>query len=434
MIPRRARLEAALVLIAGLLAGTTPAAAQTAGRPRPASPPPPDSTATARPGPTLFVPARQDSAPPESPPAPLLIPGRASPEDTSRSNPEKRAHDAFALGRQLEAQGAPGAAIVSYLNAVKFDPTLPDAHYRIAMLFLTRDQLGEAAKHLAAEVEHHPKNEDAVRQLGLCLARMGDSERAIRSLERLARHSPREGENWRALGFAYLAAKRPREAEAALRRALRLPPATVEERRDLGAALGALGRDAEARVQYRLALALAPTDAPTWLNLGNLERRAGRRDSALACYRRAEASDSSFALALKAQTQVLRELNRDDEAVDAYRRWLTRHPDHHGTRLEAVQLLEELGRSDEALALARDGTRQRVDSGQPHVILALVLRGRGDTPGALVELRRAEALYHGNPPEREKVRKTIAAMRAAAPDSLRAIFDADSVAASGRRK
>jgi len=66
--------------------------------------------------------------------------------------------------------------------------------------------------------------------------------------------------------------------------------------------------------------------------------------------------------------------------------------------------------------------------------LYLVLRGRGDTPGALVELRRAEALYHGNPPEREKVRKTIAAMRAAAPDSLRAIFDADSVAASGRRK
>ena len=353
--------------------------------------------------------------------------------DTSRGGPLKRAHDAFALGRQLEANGLPGAAIISYLNALRSDPTLPDANYRIAMLYLTRDQVAEAAKHLAAEVEHHPKNDAAVRQFGLCLARLGDTGRAIRILERLERHSPREGENWRALGFAYLAAKRPREAESALRRALRLPPTTVEERRDLGAALGALGRDAEARVQYRAALALAPRDAPTWLNLGNLERRAGQRDSALACYRRAEAGDSSFALALEAQTQLLRELHRDDEAVAAYRRWLARHPDHHGTRLEAVQFLEALGRADEALDLARAGTRQPVDSGQPHVILAMVLRGRGDSAGALVELRRAEALYRKHPAEQEKVRKTIAAMRAAAPESLRAIFAADSVAAAGRR-
>jgi Flp pilus assembly protein TadD len=384
----------------------------------------------AEPGATLLVPARQDSAPPESAPAPLLIPGRPSPGDTTARSAARRARDAYLMGQQLERQGAPGAAIVSYRNAVMFDPTIPDANFRMAMLFLTRDQVGEAAKCLAAEVEHHPENDDAIRQLGLCLARMGDAPRAVQHLERLARRRPNDGANWQALGFAYLAARRPREAEASLRRALRLPPTTVEELRDLGAALGALGRDGEARVQYRRALALEPCDPSSWVNLGNLERRGGRRDSALTHYRRAEACDSGFALALQGQVQLLREQKRDGEAADAYRRWLRRHPDHHGARLEAVRLLDALGRGDEALAVATEGTRQPVDSGQPHVILGMVLRGRGDIRGALTELRRAEKLFRGSATEHERVRRTIAAMRAGAPDSLRAMFVADSVSAA----
>ena len=82
-----------------------------------------------RPGATLLVPAQQDSAPPESEPAPLLIPGRPSPGDSSVRNPAQRARDAYALGRQLELSGVPGAAIASYRNAVRFDPAIPDANF-----------------------------------------------------------------------------------------------------------------------------------------------------------------------------------------------------------------------------------------------------------------------------------------------------------------
>jgi tetratricopeptide (TPR) repeat protein len=434
MSVRRLRPLGGLFLLASVLALTARAGAPPPTRtdtradavPSPGAP----GTTPSGPGPTLFIPSRQDSVPPESAPAPLLIPGRPSPGDSAIRTLAQRARDAVALGFQLEASGTPGAAIASYRNAVKFDPTIPDANFRMAMLFLTRDQVGEATKCLAAEVEHHPENDEAIRQLGLCLARLGDADRAIQHLERLARRQPKEGANWHALGFAYLAARRPRDAESALRRALRLPPTTVEELRDLGAVLGALGRDAEARAQYRRALKLDPRDPPTWVNLGNLERRAGRPDSALACYRRAEAGDSSFALALQGQAQLLNEMKCDGEAVDAYRRWLLRRPDHHGARLEAVRLLDAIGREDEALALAREGTHQVVDAGQPHVILGMVLRGRGDTRGALAQLRRAEILFRGNADEQERVRKIIAALRASAPDSLRPLFTADSVAAA----
>jgi tetratricopeptide (TPR) repeat protein len=395
---------------------------------------PPDAPGTPpAPGAAPRVSAQTDSVPAESAPAPLLIPGRPSPGDSSVRNLSQRARDAYALGRQLELNGLLGAAIASYRNAVRFDPAIPDANFRMAMLFLLRDQVGDAAECLASEVEHHPENDDAIRQLGMCLARLGDTGRAIAHLERLARRRPKEGANWHALGFAYLAAKRPRDAETALRRALRLPPTTADEHRDLGTTLGALGRDAEARNQFVLALELDPRDAPSWVNLGNLERRAGRADSALACYRRAEGADSSLALALQAQAQLLREMKRDGEAADAYRRWLDRHPDHHGARLEAVRLLDAIGREDEALALAREGTRRAADSGQPHVILGMVLRGRGDTRGAIAELRRAETLFRGNTDEQERVRTIMAALRGSASDSLRALFAADSVAAAAHR-
>ena len=387
-------------------------------------------SAPPHPGPTLFVPARPDSAPPESPPAPLLVPGRPGPADSTVRDPTQRARDEYALGRELEAKGIPGAAIAAYRNALRFDPSIPDANYRMAMLFLTRQQVAEAAKCLEAEVREHPQNDEATRHWGLCLARLGETGPAIEHLERLARRRSQDGAVWQALGFAYLAAQRPREAETALRRALRLGPITPDELRDLGAAVAARGREAEARALYRRALRLAPSDAPTWLNLGNLERRQGRPDSALACYRRAEAGDSSFALALQAQVQLLRDAHRDGEAADAYRRWLSRHPDQHGTRLEAVQWLDVIGRAEDALALAREGTLRAGGSGQTHVILSLVLRGRGDTRGALAELRRAEMLFRGDAREQERVRRVIAAMRSSAPDSLRAMFAADSAAAS----
>lgn len=420
---RRLALPACALALA-LAAGVPPRPAATA------TPVPPD---TASRGPALLVPAVPDSAPPESPPAPLLIPGRPAPRDSATLTLAERARAAYDLGRRFEAGGAPAVAIVSYRNALRFDPTLPDANYRMAKLFLSRDQVGEAVKCLLGELSHHPENLDADRELGLCFARLGDSTRAIAHLDRLTRRHPKDGTLWHALGSVYLSANRPREAESALRRALRLDPTTAEELRDMGATQAALGRESEARAYYRRALRGSPADAATWLNLGNLERRAARPDSALAYYRIAEVSDSSFVPGLEAQIQLLRGSGRDAEAAAVYRRWLHHHPDHHGARLEAVRLLEAIGREDEALALAREGTERAGDDGQSFLILGMLLRGRGDTRGAVAALRRAQALYLDKPAERERVAKTIAAIQASAPDSLRSLLVADSLAAGRGR-
>ncbi len=384
--------------------------------------------------PALLVPARPDSAPPESEPAPLIGPGRANPRDSTELGAEQKAAQQFQLGRTMEAEGRSSVAIVAYRNAVRIQPDLREANYRLGRLLARDDQLTEAMKCFATEVEHHPDHEDAARELGLTLARLGDYDRGISQLELLARRKSNEGRNWHALGFAYRAAGRPREAEAALRRAIRLPPDDPEEHRDLGALLADRGREREARAEYRRALALSPGDPSTWLNLGNLERRAGRPDSALVCYTRAEAGDSSFSLAYMGQVQLLRERGRLGDAGEVYRRWLRHRPEEHGARLEAVDLFGMLHQPELALEIAREGVQRVGDQGPPYVIYGLALAGQGRTREALRQYRKAEKLFWAHPTERGRVRKLIDDLRASAPDSLRGMFEADSAAQTGRSR
>jgi tetratricopeptide (TPR) repeat protein len=422
---RVGRALGALGLALGIATGPTPAPAA----------PAPAAADTAPRSPSLLVPAVPDSAPPESPPGPLLIPGRTSAAtDSAFPSARKRARDAYQQGRALEAAGSGGPAIISYRTALRLDPSLPDASYRMAMLFLTRNQVDEAVKCLVTELKHHPENVDASRELGLCFARFGDYPRATDHLQGLARAYPKDGSVWHALGSVHLAAGRPADAEKALGKALRLGANNAETLRDMGATMAAQGRESDARVYYRRAVSLDPGDAASWLNLGNLERRAGRPDSALALYRRAEAADSGFTPALDAQIQVLSQAKRDVEVLDAYRRHLKRHPDHHAARLEAIHMLEAQDREAEALALALEGVEGVPNDGQSYLILGMVLRGQGNPHGAMTALYKAQRLFAGKPAERERVTGIINGIRASSPESVRAGFPADSLASLPRRR
>ena len=81
----------------------------------------------------------------------------------------------------------------------------------------------------------------------------------------------------------------------------------------------------------------------------------------------------------------------------------------------------------------------QTDAPQPRVLLAMVLKSRGDLRGAMGELRLAEAVLRRKPtpkptPELERVQRLMAATRAQASDSLRAVFAADSAAMVARRR
>jgi tetratricopeptide (TPR) repeat protein len=369
-----------------------------------------------------------DSLPPESEPAPLLIPGRPNPAaETLQVSREREARQQFQEAKAFEAH-LPATAIVTYRKALRLDPTLRDANYRMGLLFNSRSQWAEARKCFAAELEAHPDHADAERDLALAMARTGDAPEGVARLQAMSKRSPRDGRIWHALAFAYTQTGKLREAEHALRMAIQLPPKDVEEHRDLGALLSALGRVGEARKEYRRALAIHPRDPGTWLNVANLERRAGRRPAALDAYRHAVAGDSSFSLGYQGQIQLLGEERRAAEMVDVYRAWLAHQPEQYGARLEAVELLQQLGRGPEALALAHEGVERMPKNGQARLIYGMALAGQGRAGESLVALRQAQQMFAGNPAELARVESMVTMLRRAAPDSLRALFRADSMA------
>ena len=366
---------------------------------------------------------------PESPPAPLLVPGRPSPSDSLRLSRQERARRYYLRGRELERTGAPAAAIVSYRLALRDDPDLPDANFRAGKLFLAVDQFGEAVAAFAAEVERHPGNTEAARELGLGLSRLGEHERAVAQLELLTRRAPADGASWRALGFAYLGAGRAQDAEAALRRAVALPPPSAAAHRDLGFVLGTTGRADAAREEYRRALAIDPREAGTWLNLGNLDRAQGDPARALEDFRAAERSDSGLTAALRGQALALLDLERPEEAGATYRRLLRLAPGDLESRFAAVRLHAALGRSDVALELARDGVRHDPGSADARLMLGMALEAQGSWRDAARELRRSEA-FAPDSARRARARGLLGTLSRQASDSLRAVFAADSAEAA----
>jgi tetratricopeptide (TPR) repeat protein len=316
--------------------------------------------------------------------------------------------------------------MISYENALRLVPDFPEAHLRIGMLYVTRQQYREAAAHFEAELRRDPTHVAAARELALARTRLGEFEPAIAGLEQLVRRNPADDESWHALGFAYKGAGRMADAEKALRKAIALPPPRAIEQRDLGVLLAATGKAGAARDAYRRAAKIDPSDPSPWVNLGNLEHREQRYTKALDAYRQAERRDSNYALAMQGQVEAAVALDRADEAGATYRRWLRRRPDDTNARLEAVRLFDRLGRKDIALEIARDGVRWNERSPQTHVILGMAHEAAGDSRAALIELRTAQAMM-GPGAGRDQVAALIATMRAGAPDSLRALFDADSV-------
>ncbi len=224
-----------------------------------------------------------------------------------------------------------------------------------------------------------------------------------------------------------MALRKVPQAEVALRRAVALGPDLSSEHRDLGALLASRGRNADARAEYRKAIALDPRDATAWVNLANLDRRAGNAEEALRGYDEALRRDSTFGLAWQGRIGALLETHRDADAGVAYRRWVDAVPGDLDARLEAVRWFDGQGRRDIALELARDGVRKNPNAADAHMVLGMALESSGNTRGALAELHRAEAMS-ADRASKTRVQQLIAALRASAPDSLRALFEADSAA------
>ena len=378
----------------------------------------------------LAHPARADSTLPESAPAPLIVPPKPAPagavQDTSGAAAKKRAREAYARGRALEESGAFAAAIVSYVEAARTDPTLRGPSFRVGMLFAWKHQYDPAARAFREELRRDPESGDATRQYALMLAELGDTLRPVRMLEELTRRAPGDAQAWRALGFAYARVGRRDDAERALKGSIALDAKNAAAWRDLGVLYADADDPRAARDAYQRALAIDPKEVPTLINLGNLEGRAGNHEAALAHYREAARRDSTYFDAYRGQIRELVVLGREEEAGAVWKRWLEVSPDDE-TREGAARHFVRQHRPDIALEIARNAVRESPRLGEPRWLMGEMQLAAGDTAAALTAYREAWLRY-ANPNDRARAEASIAALgTAAAADTLRALLHADSV-------
>jgi Flp pilus assembly protein TadD len=378
----------------------------------------------------LIVPPAPDGSAPGARPGTAAGAAKA-PEDTALASRRRKAREDFGHGLMLEEQHAYAAAIISYMNAARADPTLRGPAYRIGLLYAARQQYGPAARAFREEVRRNPDDRAARMEYALALTELGDTTRAVRMLEDLTRRAPGDAGVWRALGFVYGRMGRYDDAERALRGAIGLNPKLARAWRDLGVVLAARGKDAEAREAYRRALAVDPEDETALVNLGNLDSRAGDHAAALAHYHEAELRDSSQALAYRGQVHELVVLGRESDAGAVWRRWLQVAPTDLEVREGAARHFVHVGRTDAALEIAREGVRLSPHSGEAWWLLGEMNAEALDVRGALTAYREAVRQLRA-PEDRARAEASIAMLRAGAPDSLRALFAADSVAAAAR--
>ena len=265
-------------------------------------------------------------------------------------------------------------------------------------------------------------------EYALALCELGDSTRSTRMLEDLTRRAPGDADVWRSLGFAYGRHGRYAAAEKALRGAVGLRPRFAKAWRDLGVVLAARDRDREAREAYAKALALDPRDESTLINLANLESRQGEHARALALYARAERIDSTQAYAYRGQIRELVTLDREADAGAVWKRWLVASGGDPAVRDGAVRHFIRQERADIALGIVREAIRERPKAGEPWWLQGEVQAAGGETRAALASYRRAHGLFAASE-DKARAEAAIAALRAAAPDSLRALFEADRLGA-----
>jgi tetratricopeptide (TPR) repeat protein len=381
--------------------------------------------------PQLLTSPAHDSIGIGSEPAPLIVPGapQPPPADTlAPRTPRAFAERQYAIGQAMERDGNPGAASIAYANAARADSTLRGPAGRLGHLYLESGRAKLAVPMLKRELRRAPGDADAERDLALSLGALGRRPDAIARLTQLTKRAPGDDRNWYALGVTYAGAGRMREAKAPLERAVALAPERAVEHRDLGVALAALGEAEGARAEYRRALSIDARDAAAWLDLANLEARTSRPDSAIAAYRRAQQLEPEDAATWEGERLLLERANRRDEIADLYLRWVTAIPNDDDLRLRAVRHLATIDRRDRALEIGRDGVRYDAKSPDKHLILGLALAAYGSTREALAELRTAQLLYPAGAADRARVRQLVASMRQSAPDSLRGLFAADSLA------
>jgi tetratricopeptide (TPR) repeat protein len=253
----------------------------------------------------------------------------------------------FFLGRSLVRKRRYPEAAKALETAVELLPKWSPTYFELSHAYAGMGETGKALATLDRGLQVDPESASLHRARGLLLQQTGDRAGARAELERARDLDPRDPRLRLMLSAVYRDDGDLSKAVAEVRESVRLAPASADGWNALGLLLAAGGKEAEAESAFRSALKARPGDPDALFNLADVLRRAKRTKEAVELLERLIAKAPSFPGAAAALEAARREASA--ALPGQVRLGLLRV----ATREEAEDLARRLAAGEDFAALAR---------------------------------------------------------------------------------
>ncbi|HEX2878514.1 MAG TPA: tetratricopeptide repeat protein, partial [Polyangiaceae bacterium] len=152
--------------------------------------------------------------------------------------------------------------------------------FQAVMQLMQAGRFADAAAQCQAFLRKEPQHPGALCLAGICLAELGQSEKAIMALELATMLAPEFADAHQNLGLLYMKANRLEEAEQRFRQVIANTPPSAGSYAQLGMVLARAGRYAEAVQAFEVAVRFSPNDSSLHKMLGDTLHSAGRGEDA----------------------------------------------------------------------------------------------------------------------------------------------------------
>lgn len=179
----------------------------------------------------------------------------------------------YLLATALAAAGRPEAEVVShYQRAIELKPDYVNAHTQLAGIAVRHQQLEEARRILARNIQFEPTNATLYHNLGVVCQWANRPEEALRHFQEAIRLDPRQVGPQRELAQVHAKANRLAEARTHYEAIVRADPWNPGMLTEFGILLANLGEFGASRSALERALWIDPANATARQNLDALNR------------------------------------------------------------------------------------------------------------------------------------------------------------------
>jgi tetratricopeptide (TPR) repeat protein len=256
------------------------------------------------------------------------------------------------LGASLRRSGAIQESVTVLRQAQQRHPGDFWANYELgsSLTLMQPPRWPEAVRFYTAAQVLRPESPAVHDNLGVALAKTGDTDGAFAAYREALRLKPDFASAYYNRGIAYKNLGQREKALADYTRALELKPDFAKAWCNRGLVFHDLGQQEKAVADYTRALELKPDLTPAWNNRGNVHLLLGRRDQGLADYTKAIELDPGYVQPFFSRGGVYAALGRNDKAVADYTRVLELKPDYAEAWCNRGNAYLELGQHGKAVA------------------------------------------------------------------------------------